>query len=236
MTTKIVYQTDHLGIFTGETSADLSPVEDGVWLIPGGCVEVAPPTIGAQQAARWDGSAWTLIESYQGLTAYHKVTRQPMLIETPDPLPKDYTLKVPSDHQVWGKGQWVDDVPALALIRHAEQLKAVNAACEQAITGGFSCNALGESYRYDSTLIDQVNLTSQVVLCDDGHLACRDSLGVKAYREHTAEQLHQVSAAFNYHRLTCQQKTLLLKEQLDVAITTNDLTAIEAVNWAEGQA
>lgn len=236
MTTKIVYQTDHLGIFTGETSADLSPVEDGVWLIPGGCVEVAPPKTGAQQAARWDGRAWTLIESYQGLTAYHKVTRQPMLIETPDPLPKDYTLKAPGEHQVWIKNRWVDDVPALAESRHAEQLASLNVACEQAITGGFYCDVLGEPHRYDSTLIDQVNLTSQVVLGNDGHLACRDALGVKAYREHTAEQLHLVSTAFNHHRLTCQQKALLLKDQLDAALAANDLDAIDAANWAAGQA
>ncbi len=236
METKIVYQTDHHGIYIGETFADRSPLEPDVWLIPGGCVEVAPPAVPAHQAAHWNGTKWKLIESYQGEIVYHKLTGQPLLIETPAPIPKGYTLKAPGEHQVWNKNQWVDDVPALAKSRHAEQLAIVNAACEQAITGGFSCDVLGESYRYDSTLIDQVNLTSQVVLGNDGHLACRDALGVKAYREHTAEQLHLVSTAFNYHRLTCQQKALSLKDQLDAALTANDLAAIDAVNWAAGQA
>ncbi|MFJ4115886.1 hypothetical protein ACIPV9_05585 [Pseudomonas psychrophila] len=45
MDTKIVYQTDHLGIYTGKTVADRSPLEPDVWLIPGGCVEVAPPAV-----------------------------------------------------------------------------------------------------------------------------------------------------------------------------------------------
>jgi hypothetical protein len=43
MTQKIVYQTDHLGLYVGETEADESPLEPGEFLIPGGCVE-DPPT------------------------------------------------------------------------------------------------------------------------------------------------------------------------------------------------
>ncbi|MES2869600.1 MAG: phage tail protein [Pseudomonadota bacterium] len=236
MDTKVVYQTDHLGIYTGKTVADRSPLEPDAWLIPGGCVEVAPPTIAVHQAARWNGKEWKLIESYQGEIVYHKLTGQPLLIETPEPLPKGYTLKAPGEHQVWNKSQWVDDVPARAKIRYADQLAAINMACEQTITGGFYCDVLDEPHRYDSTLIDQVNLTSQVVLGNDGHLACRDAQGVKSYREHTAEQLHLVSAAFNHHRLTCQQKALSLKDRLDAALTANDLAAIDAASWAVGQA
>ena len=236
MTDKIVYQTNRQGIYVGVTTADSCPLEEGVWLIPGGCVEVEPPLVPEHKAAHWNGKAWALIDSYAGATVYSKETGHSLLIESPGPLPKGYTVKAPKPHQVWSKNQWIDDVPALAKIRYADQLDAVNAACEQAITGGFYCDVLGEPHRYDSTLIDQVNLTSQVVLGNDGHLACRDALGVKAYREHTAEQLHLVSTAFNHHRLTCQQKALSLKDQLDAALTANDLSAIDAASWAAGQA
>ncbi|VVO66008.1 hypothetical protein PS903_01028 [Pseudomonas fluorescens] len=231
MTTKTVFQTDHLGIYTGETFADLSPVEPDVWLIPGGCVEIAPPLIPAHQAARWNGRAWTLIESYQGETVYQVGTGQPLVIDRPGPLPAGYTLQAPSDHQVWSNDQWVDDMPTQLQIRHAEQLQAVNSACEREIVGGFASDALGELHIYDSALPDQINLNSQLLSGAGGLVACRDIDSVKAYREHTAEQLHLVSDAFNEHRLARLQKALLIKQQMDQALLASDLSALEAVSW-----
>jgi hypothetical protein len=55
-----VYQMDAGGIFVGATTADPSPMEAGVWLIPAGCVEIAPPECGAGQFARWTGAAWAI--------------------------------------------------------------------------------------------------------------------------------------------------------------------------------
>ena len=231
MTSKTVYQTDHQGMYTGETFADPCPLEPDVWLIPGGCVEIAPPTIPAHKAARWNGSAWALIESYQGETVYHKTTGQPLLVDRPGPLPESYTLVVPGDHQVWSQGQWVDDVPAQLQIRYAEHLRAVNTACEQEIVAGFVCDALGETYFYDSALVDQINLNSQLLSGAGGLVACRDTDNVKAYREHTADQLHLVSDAFNEHRLARLQKALVIKQQLDQALLASDLGALDAASW-----
>lgn len=61
MTTKIVYQYDIAGMFTGETEADESPLEPGVFLIPARCVEVAPPAYSSDQCPRWNGAQWELI-------------------------------------------------------------------------------------------------------------------------------------------------------------------------------
>lgn len=61
MTTKIVYQYDIAGMFTGETEADESPLEPGVFLIPARCVEVAPPAYSGDQWPRWNGAQWELI-------------------------------------------------------------------------------------------------------------------------------------------------------------------------------
>lgn len=57
---KIVYQTDANGYFVGPVEADPSPLEPGVWLIPGGAVEQEPPFFGEGQAARWKIGAWTV--------------------------------------------------------------------------------------------------------------------------------------------------------------------------------
>lgn len=55
-----VYQTDESGIFVGITIADESPLEPGVYLIPRGCVQVAPPALSQGQRARWTGTDWTI--------------------------------------------------------------------------------------------------------------------------------------------------------------------------------
>ena len=58
---KTVYQTDQTGAYLGETIAHESPLEPGVYLIPGGCVETAPPETKEGQVAVWDG-VWTLVD------------------------------------------------------------------------------------------------------------------------------------------------------------------------------
>jgi hypothetical protein len=58
---KTVYQLDQTGAYLGETIAHESPLEPGVYLIPGGCVETAPPETKEGQIAVWDG-VWTLVD------------------------------------------------------------------------------------------------------------------------------------------------------------------------------
>jgi hypothetical protein len=56
---KQVIQLDTDGYFVGFTVADESPLEPGVFLIPAGCIDVAPPVIPEGQRAKWDG-VWVL--------------------------------------------------------------------------------------------------------------------------------------------------------------------------------
>jgi hypothetical protein len=58
---KTVYQLNQNGEYTGETIAHESPLEPGVYLIPGGCVETVPPETKEGQVAVWDG-VWTLVD------------------------------------------------------------------------------------------------------------------------------------------------------------------------------
>jgi hypothetical protein len=62
METKTVYQLDDAGFYIGPTVADLSPLETNVWLIPRGCVTVAPPKAPEGKIAQWDGRRWRLVE------------------------------------------------------------------------------------------------------------------------------------------------------------------------------
>ncbi len=61
MNHKIVYQLDSEGYFVGETEADESPLEPGVYLVPGGCVENPPPKIKKEgQVQRFVKDRWRL--------------------------------------------------------------------------------------------------------------------------------------------------------------------------------
>jgi hypothetical protein len=71
----IVYQTDNEGNYVGETTADKSPLENGVFLVPRGAVLQAPPTHDSNtHRAKWSGSSWLLEE-------------RPPLVEPPPPPP-----------------------------------------------------------------------------------------------------------------------------------------------------
>jgi len=87
MNTKPVYQYDVAGMFVGQTDADESPLEPGVFLIPARCVEVAPPEISGDQWPRWNGAKWELIavspaNDNQPASPVDKLKK--FLIENPD--------------------------------------------------------------------------------------------------------------------------------------------------------
>jgi hypothetical protein len=54
---KQVIQLDAAGYFVGFATADESPLEPGVYLSPGGCIEAPAPTVPEGQRAKWNG-AW----------------------------------------------------------------------------------------------------------------------------------------------------------------------------------
>jgi hypothetical protein len=231
MDTKIVYQTDHLGIYTGKTVADRSPLEPDVWLIPGGCVEVAPPTVPERKAALWDGRRWQLVDSYQGLTVYNIETRAALVVERAGALPVGYTLKVPSPGQIWANGRWVDDIAAMVELRYVAQLSAVNTACLQEITGGIWSSVLGDRYFYETQLQDQLNLTGMILRGLGGGYPCQDQSGAKAFLDHSSDQLRQVGDEFTDFKLQRLLKAYDLKQALSVARSASDLDALNAVVW-----
>jgi hypothetical protein len=57
-----VFQTDHKGFLVGETVADPDPLDEGNWLIPGGCVTQEPPSLSDGQRAKFVGGAWLVVD------------------------------------------------------------------------------------------------------------------------------------------------------------------------------
>jgi len=57
---KQVAQLNNEGYFVGMTTADESPLEPGVYLMPAGTVDASEPTIPAGKRAKWTGNDWVL--------------------------------------------------------------------------------------------------------------------------------------------------------------------------------
>ncbi|MDH1590530.1 phage tail protein [Stutzerimonas stutzeri] len=76
MSTVIAYQFDAAGFYRGETTADESPLEPGVFLLPARCTSVPPPAdVPEERWPRWNGAAWVLVN-------------KPAALATPDPVVK----------------------------------------------------------------------------------------------------------------------------------------------------
>lgn len=58
---KIVSQLDQNGRYIGPVVADLSPLEPGVYLLPGGAVDAAPHDVPEGMFAQWNGAGFDLI-------------------------------------------------------------------------------------------------------------------------------------------------------------------------------
>lgn len=58
---KTVSQLDARGYFVGAAIADESPLEPGVYLIPGGAIDVPPPTVPQGMVALRQGNSWAFV-------------------------------------------------------------------------------------------------------------------------------------------------------------------------------
>lgn len=62
MASKPVSQLDPDGYYVGETLADESPLEPGVWHIPGGAIDVPAPQTPEGHRAKWLNNDWIFEE------------------------------------------------------------------------------------------------------------------------------------------------------------------------------
>ncbi|WP_241008914.1 hypothetical protein [Aggregatibacter actinomycetemcomitans] len=128
---KKVCQLNEQGIYVGQTHADLSPeeAENGVYLMPAGCVDVAPPEEKEGFVAKWTGDEWQYIENHIGKTVYLTATKEPMEIGELGAIPQGYTsIKPESEHEEWNGNAWVippEKLTALLQQRRTNLLKAI---------------------------------------------------------------------------------------------------------------
>ena len=108
--TKKVCQLDEQGIYVGQTDADLSPEEtdNGIYLMPAGCVDVTPPEDKKGFVAKWTGGVWEYVENHIGETVYSTITKESLVINEFGSLPQGYTLIKPANEQdEWDGSAWI---------------------------------------------------------------------------------------------------------------------------------
>ena len=122
---KIVSQLDADGYFVGLTTADESPLEPGVFLIPGGAVDVEPPVVPDGHRARWS-NGWVF-----------EAIPQPEPEPEPEPLPPAVPQQVTMRQArlaLLGAGLLDDVDAAIAAIPDPVQRKAAQIEWEYAST------------------------------------------------------------------------------------------------------
>ncbi|WP_439587663.1 hypothetical protein [Hydrogenophaga sp.] len=88
---RTVSQLDHHGYFIGPVTADESPLEPGVYLLPGGAVDVPPPEAPPGHSAQWVDGAWVFAP------AVHPAPRMEPAPPTPEQLEAQALKRIDRD-------------------------------------------------------------------------------------------------------------------------------------------
>lgn len=91
----IVSQLDAEGFFAYTTEADPDPLEPGKFLIPGGCVPLAPPKFGTNQAAKYENGSWKIVPNLRGKTYWMPNGEKYEITQRGEELPVEALLKEP---------------------------------------------------------------------------------------------------------------------------------------------
>ncbi|MCG8990893.1 DUF4376 domain-containing protein [Laribacter hongkongensis] len=86
-----LYNYTAQGLHVGTSTADESPLEPGVFLIPAHATPIAPPPAGQNEAAIFDGSSWRLVADYTG-TSYWLPDGSHHVISEIGDVPPDHCL------------------------------------------------------------------------------------------------------------------------------------------------
>jgi hypothetical protein len=119
------YQTDSQNFYIGEVNCQESPLEPGVFLMPGGCIDVAPPSVSENEIAYWNGSSWEIKPDFSGVIYYSKTDRSEKTFEKGEDLNSDYTTEKPLENEQFQKFDgvaWVIDKEKIKINEEAKAL------------------------------------------------------------------------------------------------------------------
>lgn len=106
--------------FISETDADESPLEPGVFIIPGSATTVAAgtPADGSKRVFSTGTQLWSDVEDHRGVDIYATATGASQKVQDLGPVPAGFTLLVPGENTSWNGSAWAfDSAKALVKIR-----------------------------------------------------------------------------------------------------------------------
>lgn len=110
------------------------------------------------------------------------------------------------------------------------KINEINTACGNEIVNGFTSDALGSTYHYQSAELDQLNLIGIATAQQDDYFKCgvadADGVVVWNYELHTVAQLIQVLQDGEAHKQVLLQKANDLKVQIANATTLDEVGLI----------
>lgn len=105
---KIIYNCDPVtGKFLFSSQADVSPMEEGVWLIPANAYLDPPPSVRVRECAVREGGQWKIVPEYHGI-AYRTDNGDRVELDILGELPSEFTLEPrPTEFHTWNGKGWV---------------------------------------------------------------------------------------------------------------------------------
>ncbi|NOX15952.1 MAG: hypothetical protein GXP61_08010 [Epsilonproteobacteria bacterium] len=217
--------------FTSETEASINPLEKNKFLIPANATKVAPLASKKGYSQIFDEitKRWKYIKDSRGSLVYNILNKESKIINYLGDIEQDFTELVPKNYDKWEGAKWVTD---LSLVK-VHKISNLNNLCKKDILSGFTSNALGSVYHYQSEQVDQLNLIGMVAGGVDDYFKCSldDGSGNTTtweYKLHTITQLKQVLNDGKAYKLSLLQKVNTLKAQANSATTK---TALGKIAW-----
>lgn len=126
---KIVYLHDENGFYTGESIAQESPREPGVFIVPVLSTDIKP-VISANFWPKFVDGAWTNVADWRG-TVFNTETGLPVIHDELGSLPSTVTtVPKPEGFWYWTGNEWMEDIAAAK----DAQIKIIESAYSSAIS------------------------------------------------------------------------------------------------------
>ncbi|MBD8791210.1 tail fiber assembly protein [Pseudomonas syringae] len=123
--------------YLGLAQADPSPLEPGIWLIPGGAAVIDPPARigGFAHVLSADGREWEQVKDLRGQVVYRKDSGESVTVTALGLLDSAFTLQAPTTPiDTWQADGWAPDPVALAEHNALRKVLLGNQAGQQIAT------------------------------------------------------------------------------------------------------
>jgi hypothetical protein len=148
-----IYNYNHNGEFTGETDANIDPLEtelqgEPVYLIPANATTDIIPEVGENQVPVYVDGHWVISVDYRGTVFYDTTTKEKVVIDEVGVEPSsNLTALVPEPLTKWDGEKWVEDLEAY----REEQYRLVKEDMITEIEEGYTATVSGTTYKMDGT-------------------------------------------------------------------------------------